>query len=90
MDSFNSSPAMLNIVIKTKVKKIFQSGIYTNYQADDKWLDRAIDTLIYTFNAKKQTTNEIIGLEDYDILDECVEALVEQICQSIEQGIKLN
>jgi hypothetical protein len=87
MDLFSSSPALLNAAIKTKIKQIFLFGIDTNYQVDEQWLEQVSDTLIYTFNAKKQAANEVIGLEDDDIIDECVEAIVIQLCHIVEKSI---
>ncbi|CDT41780.1 MULTISPECIES: hypothetical protein [Vibrio] len=87
MDLFSSSPVLLNAAIKTKIKQIFLFGIDTNYQVDEQWLEQATDTLIYTFNTKKQAVNEVIGLEDDDIIDECVEAIVIQLCHIVEKSI---
>ena len=88
MDSFNSSPALLNSVIKTKIQQIFLSGIKSNYQVESEWLDNTLDILIYTFNAKKLAANETINLEDVEQIDELVEAIVFQISRLIEQSVE--
>lgn len=87
MDLFSSSPVLLNAAIKTKIKQIFLVGIDTNYQVDEQWLEQVTDTLIYTFNAKKQAANELIDLEDDDLVEDCIEAIVFQVCNLIDDSI---
>ena len=87
MDLFSSSPALLSSIIKTKIKQAFLSNIATDYQVDEQRLEQAIDTLIYTFSVKKMAGNEVIDLEDDDLIDECVKAIVIRICSLIEQGM---
>ncbi|MGF1747017.1 hypothetical protein L4B77_19595 [Vibrio minamisatsumaniensis] len=88
MNIFRSSLSLLNIVIKTKVRKAFLTGIDTDYQVDTKWLEHTIDRLIYTLNARLIASGESIDLEDDEFIDECINAIVIQISQNIERGIK--
>ncbi|UWZ97422.1 hypothetical protein [Vibrio splendidus] len=81
------SSSFLNVVLKTKIKQTFLSGIDTTYQADEKWLDKVMDILIYTFMAKVHSINEVIDLNDDESIDECIKIIVIQICDLIQQAI---
>ncbi len=87
MNIFRSSLSLLNIVIRTKVRKAFLTDIDTDYKVDKKWLEQTIDKLVYTLNARLIASDDSIDLEDDEFIDECINAIVIQISQNIERGI---
>lgn len=75
------SYCLIHAAIKSKVKNAFPTIKGTDYQVDELWLDKTIDMLIYTLNTKKIAADEV---EDNDIIDGFVEAIVERVCHFIE------
>ena len=87
MSEYSSSQSLVNAAIVTRVKDSFISEMGVKYQVNEKWLEKTIDKLVYILNAKAKATGEVIDLNDKDIIIDCSELIINQICDVLYKSI---
>ncbi|MEZ9301693.1 hypothetical protein AB4137_00735 [Vibrio breoganii] len=87
MSEHSSSQSLVNSAIVSRVKDSFISEVGIKYQVNEKWLDKTIDKLLYILNAKAKATGEVINLNDKEIIIDCSELIINQICDVLYKSI---
>ncbi|MEZ8867876.1 hypothetical protein AB6F25_22730 [Vibrio splendidus] len=87
MSGYSSSQSLVNAAIVARVKNSFISEVGLKYQVNEKWLDKTIDKLVYILNAKAKSTGEVIDLNDKEIIIDCSELIINQICDVLYKSI---